>query len=107
VAASVAAAFPPAEPLCAISEQAARDLLAEAQARLGRPAMRKAYLGPRSLGPAARFVVDHAPWRVLLVWPDAAPSTATIPLQLRPGTKWEHPRRGRSHVLGLDRVPMN
>jgi nucleotide-binding universal stress UspA family protein len=25
--------------------------------------------GPRSLGPAGRFVVDHAPCRVLLVWP--------------------------------------
>ena len=28
---------------------------------------------PRSLGPAARFVVDHAPCRVLLVWADAPP----------------------------------
>ncbi|MEU6894594.1 universal stress protein [Streptomyces sp. NPDC046557] len=28
-------------------------------------------LGPRSLGPATRFVVDHAPCPVLLVWPDA------------------------------------
>ncbi|GIF04352.1 hypothetical protein Asi03nite_18900 [Actinoplanes siamensis] len=25
--------------------------------------------GPKSLGPASRFVVDHAPCRVLLVWP--------------------------------------
>lgn len=25
--------------------------------------------GPKSLGPAGRFVVDHAPCRVLLVWP--------------------------------------
>ncbi|WP_189333744.1 universal stress protein [Actinoplanes ianthinogenes] len=25
--------------------------------------------GPRSLGPAGRFVLDHAPCRVLLVWP--------------------------------------
>jgi nucleotide-binding universal stress UspA family protein len=25
--------------------------------------------GPRSLGPASRFVVDHAPCPVLLVWP--------------------------------------
>jgi hypothetical protein len=24
--------------------------------------------GPHSLGPAARFAVDHAPCRVLLVW---------------------------------------
>jgi nucleotide-binding universal stress UspA family protein len=26
--------------------------------------------GPRSLGPTARYVVDHAPCAVLLVWPD-------------------------------------
>ena len=97
----------PREPLRAISEQAAEELLAEAQTRLGRPAHREARrgrverevvaaaermdilvlardgdherLGPRSLGPAARFVVDHAPCRVLLVWPDAAPALTTIP----------------------------
>lgn len=27
------------------------------------------HVGPRSLGPATRFVVDHAPCPVLLVWP--------------------------------------
>jgi nucleotide-binding universal stress UspA family protein len=26
--------------------------------------------GPRSLGPTARYVLDHAPCAVLLVWPD-------------------------------------
>jgi len=36
-------------------------------------------LGPRSLGPAARFVVDHAPCRVLLIWPDVAPAVTAIP----------------------------
>ena len=36
-------------------------------------------LGPRSLGRAARFVVDHAPCPVLLVWPDPAPDIASIP----------------------------
>jgi nucleotide-binding universal stress UspA family protein len=36
-------------------------------------------LGPKSLGKEARFVVDHAPCPVLLIWPDAAPSVATIP----------------------------
>jgi hypothetical protein len=36
-------------------------------------------LGPHSLGPAARFVVDHAPCRVLLVWPDEPPEVADIP----------------------------
>ncbi len=36
-------------------------------------------LGPRSLSPASRFVVDHAPCPVLLVWPETAPGIATIP----------------------------
>ncbi len=36
-------------------------------------------LGPRSLGKAARFVVDHAPCPVLLVWPETAPAVGTIP----------------------------
>ena len=36
-------------------------------------------LGPRSLAPPTRFVVDHAPCPVLLVWPDEAPSLAAIP----------------------------
>ncbi len=39
----------------------------------------RARLGPRSLGPASRFIVDHAPCPVLLVWPEPAPSVATIP----------------------------
>jgi nucleotide-binding universal stress UspA family protein len=36
-------------------------------------------LGPRSLGQAARFVVDHAPCPVLVVWPGTAPAVGTIP----------------------------
>jgi nucleotide-binding universal stress UspA family protein len=36
-------------------------------------------LGPRSLGPATRFVVDHAPCQVLLVWPEPAPDTTSLP----------------------------
>ena len=36
-------------------------------------------LGPKSLGHATRFVVDHAPCQVLLVWPEAVPGTQTIP----------------------------
>jgi nucleotide-binding universal stress UspA family protein len=36
-------------------------------------------LGPRSLGHATRFVLDHAPCAVLLVWPDAPPDLATLP----------------------------
>ena len=86
------------EALDAISEQDARDLLADAQAALGRQAVLDARSGrieyevvaaaatadlivlardedhprhgPRSLGPTARYVVDHAPSAVLLVWPD-------------------------------------
>ena len=38
-----------------------------------------ARLGPKSLGKAARFVVDHAPCPVLLVWPVPAPDVSTIP----------------------------
>jgi nucleotide-binding universal stress UspA family protein len=84
--------------LDAISEQSARELLAEAQAALGREAVLearsgrierevvvtagtadllvlardedRAHRGPRSLGPTVRYVVDHAPCAVLLVWPD-------------------------------------
>ncbi|HEX8929491.1 MAG TPA: universal stress protein, partial [Actinomycetota bacterium] len=36
-------------------------------------------LGPRSLGPATRFVVDHAPCQVLLLWPDEVPALGSIP----------------------------
>jgi nucleotide-binding universal stress UspA family protein len=82
-------------------------LLDAATARLGRPARRDARqgrverevvaacadagllvlsrdgdhtrLGPHSLGHHARFVIDHAPCRVLLVWPDEPPDLATLP----------------------------
>lgn len=36
-------------------------------------------LGPRSIGRQTRFVVDHAPCRVLLVWPDEPPPISTLP----------------------------
>jgi len=36
-------------------------------------------LGPKSLGKAARFVVDHAACPVLLVWPESAPHVGTMP----------------------------
>ncbi len=39
----------------------------------------QARLGPKSLGKATRFVVDHAACPVLLVWPGSAPDVATIP----------------------------
>ncbi|MET8948929.1 universal stress protein [Streptomyces sp. NPDC004542] len=85
----------------------AAELLGAAAERLGRPCVRlertgrverevvaacegaallvlardgdRARLGPHSLGPAARFVVDHAPCPVLLVWPEAAPDLTTMP----------------------------
>jgi nucleotide-binding universal stress UspA family protein len=97
----------PDAPLRAISDEAAEQLLAEARERFGgdpRAERRRgrverevvaaaegmdililardgdhARLGPHSLGPAARFVVDHAPCRVLLVWADAPPAVETIP----------------------------
>lgn len=100
-------AHPEPEPLRAISEEAAAALLDEAAARFGggvkvvarrgrieREVVDAANgfdvlvlardgerdrLGPRSLGPATRFVVDHAPSAVLLVWPDGGPGVQTIP----------------------------
>lgn len=36
-------------------------------------------LGPRSLGRWTRFVVDHAPCAVLLVWPDEVPGVESMP----------------------------
>jgi len=83
------------------------ELLAAARARLGRPARPAARqgrtereviaacaeagllvlardgdhtrLGPHSIGHHARFVIDHAPCRVLLVWPDEPPDLSTVP----------------------------
>jgi nucleotide-binding universal stress UspA family protein len=55
-------------------------------------------LGPRSLGPATRFVVDHAPCPVLLAWPEPAPPIGTIPPAPHgpPGPPGP-PRRPRPH----------
>lgn len=36
-------------------------------------------LGPHSLGRTTRFIIDHAPCRVLLVWPSSPPGAGTIP----------------------------
>jgi nucleotide-binding universal stress UspA family protein len=97
----------PAARRAAVSEEAAAELLAAAEARLGRPARRerrrgrverlvveaadgadllvaardgdRSRLGPASLGPATRFVVDHAPCPVLLVWPEQTPPVGSIP----------------------------
>jgi nucleotide-binding universal stress UspA family protein len=48
-------------------------------------------LGPRSLGHATRFVVDHAPCAVLLVWPDETPGIDSIP-DPKHGPPPPHPR---------------
>ncbi|MGW4866534.1 universal stress protein [Streptomyces chartreusis] len=39
----------------------------------------RARLSPHSLGPASRFVVDHAACPLLLVWPEPAPDLTTMP----------------------------
>jgi nucleotide-binding universal stress UspA family protein len=46
----------------------------------------RSHLGPRSLGHATRFVVDHAPCPVLLVWPEQPPDVTSLP---------PPPKRGR------------
>ncbi|MET9340361.1 universal stress protein [Nonomuraea sp. NPDC003804] len=90
-----------------LAAASAEQLLAGAAERLGRPCTRqersgrverevvtaaqgadllilardgdRTHLGPRSLGPASRFIVDHASCPVLLVWPETAPSMAPHP----------------------------
>jgi nucleotide-binding universal stress UspA family protein len=47
-------------------------------------------LGPRSLGHATRFIVDHAPCAVMLVWPDETPGIDSIPPQ-KHGPRPPHP----------------
>jgi nucleotide-binding universal stress UspA family protein len=97
----------------ALASSAAAALLDQAAARLGRPAATmsrrgrverevvlaadgadllicardgdRAHLGPRSLGPTTRFVVDHAPCAVLLVWPERAPGAESLPPPPPPG----------------------
>ncbi len=54
-------------------------------------------LGPHSLGPATRFVVDHAPCPVLLVWPGATPGVGTIPPPPPPGHEPPPPPPERPH----------
>jgi len=90
----------PGPPVPVIAAEEAQALLESARERLGRPAetiarrgrverevidacgdadllmlVRDGELraGPRSLGPKTRFVVDHAPCEVLLVWPGQPP----------------------------------
>jgi nucleotide-binding universal stress UspA family protein len=98
----------------ALSAAAAAELLDRAAQRLGRPAATvnrtgrverevvdaadgasllicardgdRSRLGPRSLAPATRFVVDHASCPVLLVWPGEAPGVDSIPPPPAPGS---------------------
>ena len=92
--------------LRAVSDEEARHVLDAARARLGRDCSIVARrgrverevvaacadadllvaardgerrLGPKSLGPRARFIVDHAPCTVVLVWAQAPPAIDTIP----------------------------
>ncbi len=51
-------------------------------------------LGPRSLGHATRFIVDHAPCAVMLVWPDETPGIDSIPPP-KHGPKPPHPPHHR------------
>ena len=98
----------PARPMEEVAGEAAEELLAAAAERLGRGDLRlvarqgrierevvdaaagadlliaardgdRSRLGPHSLGPPTRFVVDHAPCSVLLVWPDEPPGVESIP----------------------------
>ena len=108
----------PGAQLEAMTEAAATEVLDAAAARLGRPAQQlrrhgrperevvQAALGadllilarqggeagPRSLGKAARFVVDHAACPVLLVWPGAAPLNP-LPPPPPPEARHGHPHR--------------
>jgi nucleotide-binding universal stress UspA family protein len=96
----------PADSYRALAEAEAQQLLTDARTRLGRDAELVARrgkperevvaaaaaadllitvrdgelkLGPKSLARHARFVVDHAPCPVLLVWRHAPPDIETIP----------------------------
>lgn len=105
----------PGESLHRLAVDAEQQLLDAAEARVGRPARRvqragrverevvaaaeevradllvvardgdRSRLGPKSLGPATRFVVDHAPCPVLLVWPGEPPAVGSIPPPLEHG----------------------
>jgi nucleotide-binding universal stress UspA family protein len=109
-----------------LAEASAGELLDAAASRLGRPCRRaerrgvperevvsavaaaallivardgdRSRLGPKSLGKATRFVVDHAPCPVLVVWPGRAPSVGTIPPPPRA------PHRDEPHPPGPPRL---
>ncbi|MDQ2883311.1 MAG: universal stress protein [Actinomycetota bacterium] len=90
-----------------LATASAVELLQAALQRLGRPAQRlqrrgrierevvaaadtadllilardgdRSRLGPKSLGTASRFIIEHAPCPVLLVWPQTAPEMTSAP----------------------------
>ncbi|MCP2342191.1 universal stress protein [Actinomadura rupiterrae] len=45
----------------------------------------RSHLGPKSLTPPSRFVLDHAPCPILLLWPEPAPDRRRGPVDLPPG----------------------
>lgn len=97
----------PGPRVAGLAADSASELLAAAARRLGRPCEQvqrhgiperevvtaadgagllimardgdRSRLGPRSLGRTTRFVLDHAPCPVLLVWPETVPAITTIP----------------------------
>jgi nucleotide-binding universal stress UspA family protein len=85
----------PARPYDGVADDEASNLLASRRGRVEREVVQAvadgvdvlvvardgdhSRLGPRSLGHATRFVVDHAPCAVLLVWPDETPGIESIP----------------------------
>jgi nucleotide-binding universal stress UspA family protein len=113
----------------AMADARATELLAAAAARLGRPARQLrlrgrpehqvvqaahevtllivaregAHAGPKSLGKAARFVVDHAPCPVLLIWPGPVPEAPPPPPE-RP-SPGRRPHEGRAHQRHHGRGP--
>jgi nucleotide-binding universal stress UspA family protein len=54
-------------------------------------------LGPHSLGPVSRFIVDHAACPVLLVWPGVAPSADSLPPPPPEGAEHPPPPEGAPH----------
>ncbi|MFJ9542527.1 universal stress protein [Streptomyces sp. NPDC101225] len=90
-----------------LAAEASQHLLRQAADRLGRPCTRvartgrierevvaaaedahllivardgdRSRLGPKSLSPHSRFVIDHAPCPILLLWPESPPALSSIP----------------------------
>jgi nucleotide-binding universal stress UspA family protein len=98
---------PPQRAVRTVAAEEAQALLAQARARLARPASlhalrghaarellrlsanadllllardRELRLGPKSLSHETRFIVDHSPCAVLLIWPQQPPGADTLKL---------------------------